>query len=390
MLGATLGQIGRLGRTSSMQQGIDWPITNPDGLTRYRSALASGSATIWAVGNSIPWGVGWDGTAIAAAEADARLHSWPDRLSRLFATRLGTNASGFIGANAVAPDNLLVATNTTVSTSVGLASLCRVINNTGPGILTFNLPSCTAFDIIYWESNGTNGNPVTGNFTYAVDGGTAIPVAYAATPASYKLATVNGISNTSHTVVITGTSSGSAFVVGIRFRDSKGIVVGRFGRPGWTILDLIGTGSNNSIVTAGQTRVQNASGMGSPNLLIIMLRTNECMLQLTAGQLTTPEVFKTSLPLLYNAAIASGSSVLFVADPSPPYAQPVGGAAFSAYADAMRELAESTQNVSFVNVDDLLGWGANAQATGFQNSGSVHPTDIGYIDIANNLFRLLT
>jgi lysophospholipase L1-like esterase len=209
-------------------------------------------------------------------------------------------------------------------------------------------------------------------------------VPYAANAGTYRVTSVTGLANTTHSVVLTGTTGGSVYVMGIRYKTGTGAMVGRFGRPGWTSNDLLGKGVLNSVSAAGQIRLLKSFGMGSPALTVLSIGHNDCANQLT--QSTTVANYKTNLQNIADEVTADGGCMLLLSQPLPPYASP-GSDLYPDYWQAADEVALAKTHVAHVNINDLSEWkgATNPIASGLQNSGSVHPTIAGYANLANHL-----
>lgn len=367
-----------------------WPgAVNLAGLDRWRTArgaIASISPLVWAVGDSIVKGVGWDGTGNDLSNDNARIYSWPDKLSARLASRYGGVSSGFLQPFADVSDSLVTQSGSTITTSIGLTGVARTLAS--PNTITYSLPSCTGFDLIYWESDGSNSQPLTGNFKYSVDGGADVTVTYAATVAAYKKVAVSGLSAGTHTVVVTGVT-GTTYHCGCSYRSGRSVVVGRVGRPGRTMLDLLGRGKANTVSSAGQIRLLAAFGMGAPSLMILSMGTNDCSQQFEVGFTQTVSDFKANVQSAVDQAITAGASVLLIGEPEPPYASPVSGETYAAYRLALRDVAARTAHCCFIDINAVWGGPTAAIAAGLQNTGSVHPTIAGYTDWSQRLDRFL-
>lgn len=378
-MGLSLG-IGLYLGSASLGQGVGpmGRVTNPSGMDRYRLVARPNIPTVTPYINagldSISKGVGWDGTNNDLTNDNARIYSWPDILSGKLATRYGGVASGFLQPFSDVSDSLVTQSGTATTTSIGLTGVARTL--TAGATNTYVTLPCTAVDVAYWESNGTNSNPTTGSFSFTIDGGAPVSVNYAGTVAAYKKVSVTGLAPGVHTVVVTGVS-GTTYYCGTGYRSANSVVVGRFARSGRTMLDHLGEGSNNNVSAAGRIRLALAFGMCSPAVFIIMTGINECMNQFVAGQLSTVALTATKIQAAADAVIATGGCVLLVGEPEPPYAPPLGGEPFSAYRAAMMEIARNTAHCSYVDSNAILGGPAAAVAAGYQNSGSAHLTTAG-------------
>ena len=364
-------------------------IYNPQGLRRWAAALSNVDTvvpTIWCAGDSLVWGTGFDGTNNNTDEAGAIVKSWPGRLQQLFARHFG-NDCGYIGAGSVATDSRVTLVNaTSASTSIG--ALGKTVTSTGSGSVTFAVPACTDLDIIYMSANAENGQPTSGNFAYEVDSGGEVAQG-GAEAFAYRVKAVTGLTKTTHTVAFRGKNTNLAFCAGLRYKSTPGVVVGRFGRPGWTSSDILGLAPQNPLSAAGQARVLKAFGMGSPNLVIILLGYNDWGQQEVSGYLTTPAVYKTNIQAMVTEVVNAGGCVLLVGNPDSPSVSTPGPAAWTDYWKAAKEVADENDHVSQVLMSDINGTYTEALALGLTNSGSVHQSAKGYAHFARGLFNLL-
>jgi len=137
------------------------------------------------------------------------------------------------------------------------------------GTISFQVPACTTIEILYIDSNSNSAaggiGASTGTFSYSVDGGGATTTtADIVNPVNYKKVTISGLSNTTHTLLLTGVSS-TSYIVGIFYYGASGVVVGRFGLGGGTSLDLTGEGGVTGLSGAGIQRVVASFGpSGAP------------------------------------------------------------------------------------------------------------------------------
>lgn len=374
-------------------------VTNPAGLRRWRVALGGSlfaPAVIHCIGDSLTYGIGAYEVPSYNLPDNAGVdpRSYPGQLRTLFARHLGTGEGGMITPWFQGTDSRVVKSNTTNVNSTGLMSLGVSITSTGPGTITYTLPPCTAFDILTYVNNI---NFVIGSYTYAVDGGAPVAVTPAAEIA-YKVLRVTGLADTAHTVVITGTSTNLSQHFGVRPHYGKGVVVGRFGQPGWTVNDVIGlsaqSGAHNTSAIgnpAAQGRLQASLGAWGVNLVIIQLGHNDCTAQPVEG--TTPTLYRQRLQSYADTAIAAGASVLLMSSGLPPAEAAPVGAGFGTFADyhqAARAIALGTDHCAHFDFSELLVSPPNAVALGLHNnSSSVHLTAAGYGLQARALFNIL-
>lgn len=369
--------------------GFGYTVTNPRGLRRFRRALDDALMTpakIYCVGDSVTFGIGANGTG---TETDLQGHTngWAGQLRTLFGLQYGAEGATI---NPTESSFVAAANIGAQQSTVGLAGLARYGNSTGPGTLTFTLPACTAFTIIYYENNGADGGSVTGGFSYAVDGGGATTVNYGGAAQSYLGVGVSGLSNAAHTVVITGVSANNFQICGIRYRGNTGVSVSRFGQPGWSTADMLGTGTANSggLSNAYVTqRLLKAFSMQSPDLVIPSLGINDWAQQFSAG--TTPAVYKANLQSICTQVVDNGGCVLLLSENYSNATQPANGSPQSAYFDVSDELARTNEHVAHMRVSDLLGSWQTASGASLMYDNS-HPNRRGHGAIARLVHRVLT
>lgn len=242
-------------------------VINPRGLRRWRAAAAKAQydvARIHCIGDSVTMGAYCNDTT-APVDATADLQSWPGRLRALLATRFGATQAGWMSAN----DSRVTVTGGSVTISVGPALHTTRTDNVqtlggavslGVGnTLSFAVPSCTNIDIYSLDSNtnsaagGVGGN--TGTFSWAVDGGGATTTSADNTnPISYKKTSISGLSQATHTLLLTGVSN-TCYIAGIVYYSANGVIVSRFGLSSGTCLDVSAQGKTLSVATGGPMRV---------------------------------------------------------------------------------------------------------------------------------------
>jgi hypothetical protein len=261
-------------------------------------------------------------------------------------------------------------------------------------ILTFTTPyACTDIDIITVDYN-------SGNWTYTVDGGATQTVTIPSNDGSTLRRTqITGLSNTTHTVVVTGQSGAQVFVpYGVATYKTRTTGL----RFGWTAVCgaampnyLIGQTPLVGSYTVWQGR-SNATltGFGfpaAPDLFIIALGINDCQF---SGFGMGLEGYQGALRKLC-ACIRRGNpgaSILFVAHNNPsgdvsdvttPF---VNARAWPLFIDRMLNIAIDF-NCALVNLH--AKWGETGVAQGFQIAGNPHPNDAGHADIAAVLNGIL-
>lgn len=360
-------------------------VTNYAALRPFFQAMADARYSpqlISYAGDSTVFGLYADGTSTATDAATAP-NSAPSQLAQILNSALGTTATFSI--NGADSRNAFVGGAN--SNSVGIGGLSRGIT-TGQSV-TLSLPACGSIDIIYYENNGSGGGPVTGGFSYDFGAGAVTgSVAYASTIDSYKKVTISGTGSAGD-LVVTGASANSAYICQVNCYTTGGVIVGRNGRSGFTSADLLGTGQGNTTNAAGQARLLKAFGMGSPSLVILQVGHNDCTLQATAGQMTTPAVYAANLSAI--AAQIAPIPLLLVSQPDPSNSDAALTHKYRDYWAKARGLAVAGSNIAHLSIADFWGDFAAAKAAGYCSDGSgVHPLRKGYGSIAKILATTLS
>lgn len=368
-------------------------VTSPLGLRRARRQFDDAQfkvAAINLIGDSIQevWGgdnvaVNYPSTSSASAPTAAIIdgNSIAAQVRRLFAARyagVGANAAGFIHAQDAYK---------TVLSGGGHPGEGQGLHNysvylVGGASLTVSVPACTTVEVLYWETTSST------DFTITVDGGSPTTVTHGAGVGVYKWATVTGLSNAAHSVVL----AGSLIVIcGVRYHSGYGVAVGRFGRAGFSASDSIGLGDFNIITPlADRANALNAYG-ATPNALnIVAFSNNDYARQVSYGNSLAE--YESSLRAIVAQGAAAGGCTLLLAMTERDIAHPTaatGPIAQSAYWDVMRKIALDTDHVAHTRMVDVMGTWAVARAGGLLADGE-HPTRSGYGLISNTVFRLLT
>ncbi|MBK8121715.1 MAG: SGNH/GDSL hydrolase family protein [Sulfuritalea sp.] len=269
------------GKTLSIGNGVN--VTNLAGLQRWRAAASVAEyfpARVNCLGDSITYGSFSNASSAPDAvvigticvDATAAVQGYVGRLSAMMARKYGTNPAGFIGAND--SRNTLVGTG---AASASLGPLINVVRVEGtpvvgcglplPAAATISIPvpACTDIEIIYLDSStnsaagGVGAN--TGTFSYAVDGGGATTTsADNVNPVNFKRIAITGLSNATHTLLLTGVSA-TCYIYGIFYHSGKGAIVSRFGLSSGTSLDVFGKGPGASVLPTGtQHRIVGSMG----------------------------------------------------------------------------------------------------------------------------------
>lgn len=382
------------------------PITNPQGLRRWRRAFADAlynPPRILVVGDSLVAGIGSDGNNNSSqADSTAFPYSMAGQLRTMFAKYFGGNEMGFIhsGDSRNTLGGSPAVSNTTGFLGNPLTTSCGAlrINNT-PKSITITTPACTDIDIFYYESNGANGTPTTGAWKYNIDASGDVAVTNGGGNNVHKKITVGSLSNATHSIVITGTAAGDAYIGGIVYYTSAGagVVVMRQGLGSANSGDLIGaytSGTTGAVITTdsfGNTRMKQALTITEADLAIVMVGHNDTSNQ-ALQVLSTPSTYSTHLSTLITTLTTAGACVLLVSEPDPPTRVPVAnGYDVRDYWPVAQALATPGSHVAYARCYDLFGdyTTANAALLHTQAASTVHLSRMGYGDLARNIFNVL-
>lgn len=257
-------------------------VVNLAGLGRLRAALAKaeyGLCRLNCFGDSVTLGTYSNDSSIPV-DSVADDQGYAGRLRAIMARKFGATAAGFMAAND--SRNTLSGTGT-VSATIGLPiNTVRTDNVTSLGAalplpaaatISFPVPRCTTIEIMYLDSNAvSNAGAIganTGTFSYAVDGGgattTTVDNVY---PVNYKRITISGLSDTAHTLLLTGVT-GTCYIFGICYYGANGVLVNRFGLGGASSLDLTGQGKITHVSSGGVQRILGFMGPAAAPVAMI-------------------------------------------------------------------------------------------------------------------------
>lgn len=373
------------GGGNQFQASNAWPVYNRAALNEwvrrrgFATAPTSAAPVVWCFGDSITHG---QSGGSAGADGTEEPNSWVGQLMRITAQRYGATQAGWQEAT---DDRVTAITSASAVASVGPFGGSRSLNLV-TSTFTFNVPSCTNVRIVFFESNGTNSQPDTGTFSWAVDGGGATTVADTSQALAYRTVEISGLTAASHTVTVTGVT-GTTYVCGVHYWTQQstgpsGIAFSRVGRPGWNISDLLGFGPNNSTNAAGQARLLAALTAASPALVILSFGHND------ANQYS-PATFRTYLNSAITQITTAGTPVLLLCEPAPPTGQESGSQGVRTdYWAQMVGAAQANSLVACAQINDLYGSYVIGNADGMYGNG-VHPSIPGYGTIAQGLASIL-
>ncbi len=363
-------------------------IFNLNGLLSFKYKLNNAKnqlIKIIVTGDSTVAGIGSDGLNGSITDVVSDAFSFPAQLRYKYAKKLGTTEQGLIKAS----DSR---NSTTGGPTVGATS--GSIGNNGGGVLGLNNTRsvtivtpfpCTDIDLIYYEGSGLGGI-TSGAWQYTVDGGAAVPVANAGGNTT-KIITLTGLANTTHTIVVSGTSATNALFSGLYYYNNttKGVLVTNQGRSSIAVSDLVGQGSIINTDANGQDRLINANlTIPSPDLVILYVGINDAA---TQQPITT---FKNNLQRIINAITSVGGSILIVSQAeSPTKYTPLNQAD---YIQAQKDIALSNLNTTYISIQEQWGPYTNAAQYGLYTAASnttIHHSQIGYASVADIIFKTL-
>lgn len=334
-----------------------------------RAAAGGNNAKIVLHGDSITAGRG----------ATDLAHSYPSQLRTLLATRL-PDRGGMVPAYMFTNSPLIANSPGPYDPAYVLSTSPAWAAFQGGGFFknfayspsnagaTLTVTATTDQFIVYYEKYSAGGTP-----TVTLDG-----VAQGSIPSSagtgYGSFTITPASQGSHTLVITGPTSGSAVwaCLGVTARvggSTGGVVVDRVACGGQTYTNLV----ESTTGTTGSS-LNTSFDMLAPDLSIMMFGTNEAQASVSA---TT---FASDAQAAITRAKLTGDVILVV--PPPPNA---GVTSFNSYIPKLYALADSND----VGLIDLSArWGAYPASTALMTDG-LHPNDAGYRDLAQTVYAAL-
>lgn len=338
-------------------------------LRKWRAALARARnggavARIACLGDSTvrgAWANGTSGTNVIPK-------SWPTYLAKAFtaAGYKGSSESWFGGGNfgvALSTIDARITMSGGWGSTSGVQSLGGVMPKTiAAGVLAFT-PSVarTSYDI-YVPRNylGSMNMDIGGVGTTLIDEGPAMSV--------FK-ATITGGSSTLSPLNLTWVS-GQALVIGIEGKDPSDVVsVMNMGSSGAKASDI-------AAVTSSPWDPVQALPIVAPDLTIISLTINDWV----AG--TDVTAYKASVQSLITAGLQSGDVMLLTGAPSNT--ANASAAAQAAIVAAYYQLA-NTNGIALLDITSRFASYATSQPLGLYGDTSLHPSGVGYSDIASAL-----
>lgn len=350
---------------------------NPAGIRRWRAklgdALESRCEITW-IGHSIVFG---KGSANINTETDlqAKDASCAGRLRRGLAREVGVEP----GEGWLKLDDGRV-TNSGSTSSPNNTMLAKGRRLQAGQSVTIALPSCTDIDVMIWKDSATS----TGVPTFNVDAGVDVTPQQPVSGNDYfAVLSITGLPNTSHSLVLKGPATGSAYVSGVRPRVGPplGVGVNRLGVAGSILSQLSGPGD-----AVQKNRVRHATIVGTKtDLLILQCDTND---ESAEGGATSASAWKDDAQQWVDVATANGASTLIIGDPRKKDAN---SNIEDGYAEAGKQLALSNTHCSYIRIADWWGTYEQGDALGLYNGGStVHPSRRGHGEIELVIRNILT
>lgn len=204
-------------------------------------------------------------------------------------------------------------------------------------------------------------NNATGHtFTYAIDGGAAVTVT-TTNAQTVGTVTVTGLTNATHTVVITSGNAGDVYVLDVSVHAASGLLLGNFA----------GGGTSSTNWAAG-TYYDNRNAVASwaPDLSIVMVGINDASVVPTAN-------FTANMTTLITTLLASGDVVLCT-----PYPAANSLMLLTSQATIVAQIVALANSLSLPLVDIGERWGSHAAVSsyGYYSDAGLHPSVLGYAD----------
>lgn len=288
--------------------------------------------------------------------------SWPMRLRAMLINQGHTAGGGIVtGNNNYVPgDSRWTFTGAWVRNAVDKPS--ATINTSGATALFTSDVTGTIVDIYTY---GT-----TAPFTYSIDGGAAVTISPNGSSALQTI-TVTGLANTTHTVLITTTSTSTTFVTGVGVRAATGLWVAN-----------LAVGGSKSSDWNSSAYFQNrhlASNLGL-DVAFISLGANDAR---NSGTIAN---YKTNMQGLIAALQAGGTEIHLVVQ-TPPNTATITAALWDSYVAAQYDLADQ-YDVPLVDLTHRYESWATANALGLFTD-DLHENKAGYAMNAAGVKALL-
>lgn len=357
----------------------------PERLSRWRTRRDDARfapAPIVCVGDSITEGAySNDAAAVdSAAVAIWRTRGWVGQIRSLFADRYGDPGEGFLFPPLSGVYGSFTNSAAVIGNSANLGGFGHYITlPSSTSTFTCVLPKCTGFRVHAWWVQGTSGQ-----IRYTVDGGSQQTASASSGSDTLYFFDVTGLSDTTHTLVFTGPSSGSAAIIGVeaRYEAVAGLPVHRIGLSGMMLRDFSST--FDTVSSGGNRQLDSGTKIFDPALVIIAMSVNN----VTRGWSTyayTPAQIQAGFGRVLDHIVSNGSDVLVVCGPwrdpasySIPYTQ-------VQYDDAIKAAITGRDHVALIDLKDSWASYSNGNALGLYWD-TVHPRRRGHANMARLIY----
>ncbi len=236
---------------------------------------------------------------------------------------------------------------------------------TGTGNTASITMTATAIDIHYARNVFTNST-----WSYTVDGGSStnvVQTSNGSTTPTYEVLSITGLSNASHTVVVTAPATNYFFLIG---------ATAKKGTSGVRVHNL---GFNGNAITgyAPDAEAPRWARSIAPDLTIIAMTTNSYAAQ------TALNTYQQALQWTVDTAVLDGDVMMIGANPRLPENNAIPQ---TSYHSRMRTVMPATGKM----VDFKTLWVDNATqlAAGYSTDG-VHPSDTGHAKMRDEILAVL-
>ncbi|MFD7776651.1 GDSL-type esterase/lipase family protein [Streptomyces sp. NPDC059753] len=360
-----------------------------------RDAASTGKATIAVVGGSASQGM---------YASNPITKSWPGAVRSSLQTTYGDGGSGFHSTSLsstilASGDSAALAAWTTAGAIVAQTGtwvqsgnkfgpgLCGIYTETTGDTLTFSGVRGTTVKI-YTVSGGTRPN-----FTYSIDGGSAVTVTQNTGAAAIQVTTVTGLTSGTHSVKLTcGTTTTGNYltVVGVEGTNATGVVVNNLAMGGASSASY----ANN---TTAQLNSTWNGGVDYPADLVIYTAGPNDATANTTGDAWAANVAK-FLKAVRDTGSATGTTDVIIMLPHLG-THDTTNYKYQDFALRARSLAE-VYGAAFVNMWAIgrnsweywrtLGYWGTSAGTGAAGTDAVHLSDAGFAFMANQVLPILT
>jgi lysophospholipase L1-like esterase len=327
----------------------NWDVSNT---RKLRAAIAKSTNEAGSIGRIVA--IGDSETAGKTTPATtAQTSSWPNQL------RNALIASGCAdgGTGTVYPGTGVNDTQWVLGSGFTANTLFAAWSGTGKTATFTSARNGTVATVYYFNNSGT--------FTVTIDGGSPVTVTPtgAQSTGTYQ---VTGLSNATHTVLITSSSS-TGYIIGVSVNQAAGIQVNTAGASGTKTTDWIA-----STFSSPATLAQTTAG-AAPDAYFVALGVND-------ANVTSLATYATQLTTIVNTLKATSDVVLI--SMLPPTQNSVTTAIWQTYLSAMYDVADAC-NVPLIDVSNIFGQTSDAIAAGLTSTDTVpHPNAAGYGVIA--------